>query len=211
MMRRGLMLLAAVLLLIPAARSSPLGKDGCAQLKVEQGELERAGTRAGMSKGPQWAKANLEPAKLDEIKRLLEVDEQLLFRCGGRPLVNLPKDPDPDPAAREPSDKAAKAPQAAKSQKKERAKKAAAAPSPDQPALDQPAQPPARKAPSTKAVPPAPKAAADKAEPGSEKKDAKKTAAAKKAKAKAKVEDAYKPPAAEPGANPFAGEPGSVQ
>jgi hypothetical protein len=183
MMRRGLAALAAVLLLLPAARSSPLGKDGCAQLKVEQGDLERAGTRASMSRGPQWAKTNLEPAKLEQIKRLLEIDEQLLFRCGGRPLVNLPQDPDPDPAAREPG---AKAPQAAKAQKKEAAKKAAAAP-------DQSAKEPVKKAPAAKSAPTPPKAAA-KAEPSADKKadkenDAQKTAAAKKAKAKAKDQE----------------------
>jgi hypothetical protein len=193
------MLVAAALLLVTAARSSPLDKDGCARLKVEQGELERAGTRASMSRGPLWAKTNLEPARLEQIKRLLEIDEQLLFRCGGRPLVSLPKDPDPDPAAGEPKDTAPKAPRAAKGKKKEPAKKAAAAPAPDQPASDQ-ATPnqggkePAKKAPSAK---PAPKSAADKADPSSEKKDAQKTAAAKKAKAK---------PKEPPNANPFAGQ-----
>jgi hypothetical protein len=181
MMRRGLAALAAVLLLLPAARSSPLDKEGCAQLKVEQGELERAGTRASMGRGPQWAKTNLEPAKLEQIKRLLEVDEQLLFRCGGRSLVNLPKDPDPDPAAREPGHKAAKAPQAPKVPKAQRQpkKEAAAAPA------KEPA-PAAGKAPAAKAAPASPKAA-DKGDPAAEKKkDAQKTAAAKKAKAKAK-------------------------
>jgi outer membrane biosynthesis protein TonB len=178
MMRRGLSLLAAALLLATAARSSPLGKDGCAQLKVEQGELERSGARASMSKGPQWAKGNLEPAKLEQIKRLLEIDEQLLFRCGGRPLVNLPKDPDPDPAAREPGDNAAKAPAVAKVPKKDPTKKAAVAPSTDQPAKE-----PTKKAAAPKA---APKAPADKGEAGAENKDAQKTAAAKKAKAKPK-------------------------
>jgi hypothetical protein len=189
MMRRGLAAFAAVLLVLPAARSSPLGKDGCAQLKVEQGELERAGTRASMSRGPQWAKSNLEPAKLEQIKRLLEIDEQLLFRCGGRPLVNLPQDPDPDPAAREPGDKAAKAPQVPKAQKKEVTKKAAAG------AADQPGKDAVKKATAAKPAPTPPKAA-DKAEAAADKKkDAQKTAAAKKAKAKAKDQ--------ENNANPF--------
>jgi outer membrane biosynthesis protein TonB len=180
MMRRGLTLLAAALLVATAARSSPLGKDGCAQLKLEQAELEHAGTRASMSKGPQWAKNNLEPAKLEQIRRLLEIDEQLLFRCGGKPLVSLPKDPDPDPAAREPGDNAAKAPAVAKVPRKELPKKAAAAPSPDQPAKAAPK----KKAAATKSqVPPA---AADKGAAAAEKKDAQKTAAARKAKAKPK-------------------------
>jgi hypothetical protein len=184
------MLLAAALVLATAARSSPLGKDGCAQLKVEQGDLERAGTRASMSKGPQWAKSNLEPAKLEQVRRLLEIDEQLLFRCGGRSLVNLPKDPDPDPAAREPGDNAAKAPAAAKAPRKDPAKKAAAVPSADQPAKE----PAKKKAATPKGAP----AAADKGEAGAAKKDTQKTAAAKKAKAKPKE------PA--PGANPFGGQ-----
>ena len=95
MTRSGITLFVAALLLqVPAARTAPLDKDGCAKLKVEQGQLEHAGTRGNMGKGPQWAKTNLEPDKLDQIRRLLEVDEQLLFRCHGKPLVNLPKDPD---------------------------------------------------------------------------------------------------------------------
>jgi hypothetical protein len=144
-----------------------------------------------MSKGPHWAKSNLEPARLEQIKRLLEIDEQLLFRCGGRPLVSLPKDPDPDPAAREPGDNAAKAPAVAKVPKKDPAKKAAALPSADQPAKEPAKKPPGQKI----AAPPAPKAAADKAGAGAAKKDGEKTAAAKKAKAKPKE------PA--PGTNPF--------
>src|SRR5262245_48495671 len=122
MTRSGTMVLLATLLLqAPVARTAPLDREGCANLKGEQAQLEQAGARGNMAKGPQWAKANLEPDKLDQIRRLLEVDEQLLFRCQGRPLVNLPKDPtDPDPAAREPGAEAAKA---AKAPKKEVAKK----------------------------------------------------------------------------------------
>ena len=114
-----------MLLQAPAARAAQLDKDGCAKLKTEQGQLEHAGTRGSMAKGPEWAKANLAPDKLDQIRRLIEVDEQLLFRCHGRPLVNLPKDPtDPDPAAREPgTDAAGKAAKAPKAPKKEAAKK----------------------------------------------------------------------------------------
>ena len=130
MTRSGITLFVAALLLqMPAARTAPLDKDGCAKLKAEQGQLEHAGTRGNMGKGPQWAKTNLEPEKLDQIRRLLEVDEQLLFRCHGKPLVNLPKDTsDPDPAAREPgadNAKAGKAAKAPKAPKKEIAKKEA--------------------------------------------------------------------------------------
>ena len=101
MTRSGLSLvIAALLLQAPAARAAQLDKDSCAKLKTEQAQLEQGGVRGSMGKGPQWAKANLAPEKLEQIRRLIEVDEQLLFRCGGRPLVLLPSDPDPAAPAR---------------------------------------------------------------------------------------------------------------
>ena len=58
----------------------------------------REGRRARqLAKGPEWAKANLPPDKLEQIRRLIEVDEQLLFRCQGKPLVLLPSSVDADP------------------------------------------------------------------------------------------------------------------
>ncbi len=208
MTRSGITLFAAALLLqMPAARTAPLDKDGCAKLKVEQGQLEHAGTRGNMGKGPQWAKTNLEPEKLDQIRRLLEVDEQLLFRCQGKPLVNLPKDlTDPDPAAREPgtdgakTGKAAKAPKVPKKEvvKKDGEKKDAVKKEAVKKAAAQPADPAPKAA--AKQVPEAP----PKSEAAPEKKTAQKPPAAKKAKAKQKADDAYRPPAAEPGADPFA-------
>src|SRR5437762_6022113 len=125
MTRSGISLvIAALLLQAPATRAAQLDKDRCAKLKTEQAQLEQGGTRGSMGKGPEWAKVNLPPDKLEQIRRLIELDEQLLFRCGGRPLVIIPHDP--DPAAREvenkegatkgPPAKAAKAPDAEKKQ-----------------------------------------------------------------------------------------------
>jgi hypothetical protein len=125
MTRSGISLvIAALLLQAPAARAAQLDKDSCAKLKTEQAQLEQGGTRGSMGKGPEWAKVNLGPEKLEQIRRLIELDEQLLFRCGGRPLVIIPHDPDPaarevenkDGAAKGPPAKAAKAPDAEKKQ-----------------------------------------------------------------------------------------------
>jgi hypothetical protein len=186
MTRSGItVLLAALLLQAPATRAAPLDKDGCASLKSEQALLEQAGTRGNMVKGPQWAKTNLEPDKLDQVRRLLEVDEQLLFRCQGRPLVHLPKDPtDPDPAAREPGTDAAKAapgvkvPKAPKKEVKQEPAKKKAAAQPANPA----AKGQAKQGSGTLTPPPEASAAPDKKPP-----------AAKK-KAKQKADDAYRPP-----------------
>ena len=186
MTRSGItVLLAALLLQAPATRAAPLDKEGCANLKAEQAQLESAGTRGNMAKGPQWAKTNLEPDRLDQIRRLLEVDEQLLFRCQGRPLVNLPKDPtDPDPAAREPGTEAGKsapgvkAPKVPKKEvKQEPAKKKAV----------QPANPAAKVQAKQGSGTPPPEASAapDKKPPPAK-------------KAKQKADDAYRPPPAQP-------------
>lgn len=186
MTRSGItVLLAALLLQAPATRAAPLDKEGCTNLKAEQGQLESAGTRGNMAKGPQWAKTNLEPDRLDQIRRLLEVDEQLLFRCQGRPLVNLPKDPtDPDPAAREPGTDAGKAAPGVKAPKvpkkevkQEPAKKKAV----------QPANPAAKAQAKQGSGTPPPEASAvpDKKPPPAK-------------KAKQKADDAYRPPPAQP-------------
>jgi hypothetical protein len=89
--------LAAVLLQAPASQAAQLDKESCTKLKSEQVELEKEGARNNLGKGPDWAKANLAPEKIEHVRRLIEVDEELLFRCGGRPLVVLPSDPDAAP------------------------------------------------------------------------------------------------------------------
>src|SRR5262249_23028969 len=95
MTRRALSLVIAALLLhAPVSWAVQLDKESCTKLKSEQAQLEKDGARGSLGKGPDWAKANLGAEKLDQVRRLIEVDEQLLFRCGGRRLVVLPSDPD---------------------------------------------------------------------------------------------------------------------
>jgi hypothetical protein len=94
---RFILYLAAALLALQEARSAPLEAEGCARLKDEQGRLEQAGVRGNMGKGPEWAKANLATDKLAAIRRLIEVDEQLLFRCSSGTLVRAPPEEEPDP------------------------------------------------------------------------------------------------------------------
>ncbi len=98
--RRGMWTVVGLAAGLTAASLSPvwaaaLDPDSCAKLKTEQEAMEKAGLKDEVAKGPEWAKANLPAEKLNDIKRWIEVDEQLLFRCPGRHLVNLPLDPDP--------------------------------------------------------------------------------------------------------------------
>jgi hypothetical protein len=198
MIRLGLVLGAQVLLLawVSVAIAATLDQEACARLKTELLQLELAGTRTSMAKGPDWAKANLGADKLQQIKRLLEVEEQILFRCQGKPLVVLPEGVDaeaaPAPAERGKDGAAAAKPAPeSKGQAKDPAAKAAA------PAAAKAAGAPA-KAPPGKAAAPA-KAATEPAA----------TAAPPKPKPKPKpkpnVDDAYRPAPAQPA--PTTGKP----
>lgn len=196
--------LATLALSFEGVRAAPLDAATCGQLKGEQVRMEQGGVRDRMAKGPSWAKANLAADKIDEVRRLIELDEQLLFRCSTRNLVELPAEADAEPAA---------APPGANEDGKD-----AATPKAD-------AAPPAgQKKPATKSAPGEPaKAPAVKAAP----KDTAKTAPAKKPapakdagaaplpekaaaakpKPKAKVDDAFKAPPPNPDVNPFANQP----
>ena len=209
-MSRGLLsaLLFAVLafaLADSSVRAEPLDAATCGQLKGEQVRMEQTGVRGNMEKGPAWAKSNLAADKLDQIRRLMDLDEQLLFRCSSRNLVELPPDADADPAptpaktdddGKDPASSktdaapaAQKKPGPAKAAPAEQAKTPAAKPKPKEAAKTAPATP---KAPAKDTSAPA---SSDKA------------AAAAKTKAKAKADDAYKPPPANPNVDPFANPP----
>jgi hypothetical protein len=98
----GLMMLG----LAGEALGAPLDKAVCDSLKQEHGQLVVAGAKDNMARGPEWATANLAPERIKDIRRLIDVEEQLAFRC-----------PQPKPAAQrgeshEPAAAAADAPSA---------------------------------------------------------------------------------------------------
>jgi hypothetical protein len=90
-----LLLLAGLAAALPGARAAQLDADSCTKLLNEHGALEQAGVEADMAKGPEWAKANLVPEKLARIRRFIEVEAQLLFRCRQKSLVSLPPESEP--------------------------------------------------------------------------------------------------------------------
>lgn len=194
------LLLAATLIGLPphVSEGAALDPESCARLKTEQETLEKAGLKEIAAKGPDWAKANLAAEKINEIKRWIEVDEQLLFRCPGRHLVNLPLEPDPPPPP---------APEEKKQEGEPKADKAdspAAAPKPAQP--EKKAAPQEKKAPAADKKPPAQrKAAAQTEKTQGDAGDTETPKAQAKSKPKAKPknkDDAFKPPASDSN-NPF--------
>jgi hypothetical protein len=55
--------------------------DTCKALRLEQMKFRASGILDDMSKGPQWAKANLPADRLREIEHYIQLDEQVKFGC----------------------------------------------------------------------------------------------------------------------------------
>ena len=152
------------------ATAAPLPPEVCANLRAEVVDLEAKGLRATMARGPAATRATLTEEHLGSIRRLLDADAQLIFRCPrDRPYVALPPEsteetdviepgpdgaapvkPAPAPAAK-PKTKAAAAvapPQAAPVQPKAKAKA--------RPKVDDAFKPPAGAETTLSPPPPAP-------------------------------------------------------
>ena len=63
------------------AAAEQLNKEACDALRGEEAILTTAGIKTDMEKGPEWAKANLAPERLQQAARYIELEEQLSFRC----------------------------------------------------------------------------------------------------------------------------------
>jgi hypothetical protein len=184
------------------ALAARLDKEACEALKAEQASLVGAGVRDQMAKGPEWAKANLSRDKISGIQRLIEVEEQLAFRCERpRPAVAAA------PAVNEGEEPAAAGAKAAKGQKAA-APEAAAAPAEVAPAAkakSKKARKPKAEDAEAAAPAPAPVAPAAKDEAPA---TAPATPAAKKKAAKKPADDAFVAPP-KPAAQAGVGDAGS--
>lgn len=63
------------------AAAVPMAPEDCVRARSEQFILEGSGVPADMSRGAEWARANLEPERLKRIARWIELQERILFRC----------------------------------------------------------------------------------------------------------------------------------
>jgi hypothetical protein len=63
------------------AAAVPLAPEDCVRARSEQFVLEGSGVPADMSRGAEWARANLEPERLKRVARWIELQEYILFRC----------------------------------------------------------------------------------------------------------------------------------
>ncbi len=164
-------------LAVAAAVAEPLPKEECEKLKVEQADLDKAGLRDIVQKGPAWGKANLGADKLKAVERYISVEELLSFRCGlAKARLTLPFADEDHPPSPPEDQKDGDPPAAAKPK-----------PKPKPPAAAKPA--PTAAVPKTEPAPTKPSQPATSRPP---------------AKPKPKVEDAYRPQPPDPTVDPFA-------
>jgi hypothetical protein len=88
-----LLLLGALLAPAVAHATKPkLDRDTCSQLRAEEKKFRQSGILNDMSKGPQWAKANLSAERLRDVRHYIELDEQVQFGCrDAKPSVDAAK------------------------------------------------------------------------------------------------------------------------
>ena len=85
------LMLALLAVSPPPASAVPLDPAACEELREKLETLRSEGAAADMARGPEWARANLAPERLQRIGTLLEVEEQLNFRCGiAKARITLP-------------------------------------------------------------------------------------------------------------------------
>lgn len=95
-----LALLAGCLPGAPGVSADPLDKPACERLQAEKQTLVVLGVDKEFTKGPEWAKANLAPSELNLLKRYIDLDEQLKFRCGlAMVTLQIPDEPEDGPDA----------------------------------------------------------------------------------------------------------------
>lgn len=112
-----------------SVHAAKLDKEACAGLASELAAITATGIKAEMERGPDWGKANMSADRLRDVRRVLELEDELQFRCGARgiykPTEPAPAVPaattinanaaKPQPAVAAPQSAAASTPQAAAS------------------------------------------------------------------------------------------------
>ena len=82
----------AAVVFADTAHSAPLPPEVCANLKTEIAALEQGGLRATIARGPETAKSTLTSEQFNQIRRLIDADAQVKFRCPANPAASLLKD-----------------------------------------------------------------------------------------------------------------------
>jgi hypothetical protein len=93
-----IVVLAAGLSWSSSLSADPLDKPACERLQSEKQTLIVLGVDKEFARGPEWAKANLAQSELNLLKRYIDIEEQLKFRCGLAVVtLQIPDEPEDGP------------------------------------------------------------------------------------------------------------------
>lgn len=106
--------------------AAPLDEATCKTYDAQQKILESQGLEVDVSKGADWAKANLSAARIVLVKQYIYIKEQVAFRCPSLIVVSVPELAEPE-AQHPAADAKAKEKAAVKSKKKDKKRKKSAA------------------------------------------------------------------------------------
>lgn len=103
-------LLAAGLVPVTAADARPLKKEQCDALAQERAKLATSGVERAIVKGPSWTQQNMAVGIVGKVRRYIEVEEQLRFRCTGKKPPEWPPEASAAATAEKPSEPIVKKP-----------------------------------------------------------------------------------------------------
>ena len=70
---------------LPTSRAAaePLDKSSCASLANDRKKLFTPSMQAALDRGPDWVKDHLNDQELEQVRKFLDVEAQIAFRCRG--------------------------------------------------------------------------------------------------------------------------------
>lgn len=105
----------------------PMTPEECDRARVEQSSLDKSGVNTDISRGAAWGRENLSQQRLGDVKRWLELEEQIQFRCP-RPKPRLDPAAVAQPNEPEAASKTTAKPKKLKAEQKAKSEAAAAEP-----------------------------------------------------------------------------------
>jgi hypothetical protein len=78
-----LLVSCSVTVLAWRAAAEPLDKASCASLASDRKKLFTPSMQAALDRGPDWVKEHLNDQELEQVRKFLDVEAQIAFRCRG--------------------------------------------------------------------------------------------------------------------------------
>jgi hypothetical protein len=95
----GLIFGSAALIGSPAF-AEPLDKQSCTSLQADRKQLLTRNMQAALDQGPDWVKTHLNEAEIELVRRFLNIEEQIQFRCRGGGVAKIEPKPEPKTEAK---------------------------------------------------------------------------------------------------------------